>query len=256
MSDRNPRLDHGQVCHKQADNPAHATGNSECHREDREDREDRVFETLSLRDKSKRAVRGEEKKTKTLYTAPFFPEIQAAIERAVPTNSWGPLHRRIFVLARELKGIVSLADADAADLGDILTAWYELAAPMLPDESCADDAMGEFISCWGQVQFPVGSSPFDMAVKKMETTKLPAVAEHFSSPITRRLIHLCQELQRASGAEPFYLSGVKASEILGCDDRTAWRRLKLITAFKIIEVVTPGRGYRATRYRYTGSGPP
>ena len=230
--------------------PMHTTGNGQCHRENREHR---VLEYLSLRDKTKTAVRREEKKTKILYTAPFSPEIRSAIERAVPTNSWGPLHRRIFGLARELKGIASLADADAADLGDILTAWYQLAAPMLPDESCADDAMGEFISSWGQDQFPSGTSPLDMAVKKMETTKLPAVAEHFSSPLTQRLIHLCQELQRASGAEPFFLSGVKASEILGCDSRTAWRRLKILTAFKIITVVTPGRGYRATRYRYIAS---
>lgn len=251
MSDRNPRLDHGQVRRKQPETPAHTTGNSECHREKRVKGDIR-----DIRDKKKRVVRREEKKTKTLYTAPFFPEIQSAIERAVPTNSWGPLYRRVFVLARELKAVASLADADAVDLEEIVTAWYQLAAPMLGDETCVEDAMAEFLYSWGQVQFPSGTSPFDLAVKKMETTKLPAVAEHFSSQTTRRLVHLCRELQRAAGDQPFFLSGIKASEILGCDLQTAYRRLRLITAFKIIEVVTPGRGYRATRYRYTGSGPP
>ena len=228
--------------------PAHTTRNGECYRESRESGASR-----DSRDSGdEEAVRGKEEES-ALYTSPFAPEVQDAIARAVPRNSQEPCWRRVFALVRELKGIKSLAGADPIDLADIVMEWYRRAEPFLTDECCADDAVAEFIFAWERVRFPKGSSPFDLAVAQMEVTTMPVVAKRFSSPTTKRLVHLCHELQQASGDEPFFLSSDKAAQIVDCQPMQAWRLLKLIEASKLITVVKRGQGHVATRYRYTAS---
>lgn len=84
-----------------------------------------------------------------------------------------------------MKGVEALVDVDPIDLSDIVVEWYRRAERVMTDECCADDAVAEFVWAWGQVRFPKGSSPFDLAVAQMEVTKMPDAAKRFSSPTTR-----------------------------------------------------------------------
>lgn len=230
---------------------AHTTRNGECYRERGEYRE--CGDSRERREFGDEEGCSIEEEKSALYTSPFAPEVRDAIARTLPRNSPEPWWKCLFALARELKGIESLADVDPIDLSEIVVEWHRRAERVMTDEFCADDAVAEFICAWGRVRFPKGSSPFDLAVAQMEVTKVPDTAKRFSSPTTRRLVHLCRELQRASGDEPFYLSSEKAGQIVGCLPMTAWRLLKLIEASKLITVVKRGQGHVATRFRYIAS---
>lgn len=224
----------------------HTTGNGECYRERGEHRDCREH-----RDEEGCSRKEEEN---VFYTSPFAPEVQDAIARAVPRNSLEPCWRCVFGLARELKGITSLASADPIDLSDIVTAWYQRAAPMFSDKCGAEECLSEFIVAWERVKHPKGSSPFDLAIAQLEVTTMPDAAKCFESPTIRRLVHLCYELQRAAGDAPFYLSSDKAAQIVDCQTMQAWRLLKLIEAKKVIKCIERGsQGGLATRWRYIES---
>ena len=233
--------------------PAHTTRNGKCYRECGEWGE--RGECGARGDKDKRAVRREEK-TRTLYTAPFFPEIESAIERAVPTNPKQPWWMWVFSLARELKSVEALTNVDPIDLADIVTACHQRINPAMIDKCSVDGALSEFLGAWARVEFLTGDGPFDIALAQMKVTKIPDAAKRFSDPTTRSLVHLCWALQEAAGDRAFFLSSDTAAREVGCQPMQAWRLLKLIEAFRIIQVVEKGKRRRATRYKFIGSGPP
>ncbi len=210
---------------------------------DREDREDRDYgENREHGDRSNNVVCA-------ISVLSVSPEADSAIERTQPQFP-GQRKRCLFELARELKAIPAFADASARDLQPIVVEWCRRAESMMGDEHDVDDSVAEFVFGWDRVRFPAGNGPLVIAIQRMEESSVPAEAQQFTSHATRKLVHLCCELQGLSGDSPFYLSCRVAGTVVGLEKTIAWKRLGLLRSCGIIELVQPGTNGRATRYRY------
>ena len=80
--------------------------------------------------------------------------------------------------------------------------------------------------------------------------KAPEFARKYDALETHLLVKLCCELQREAGDGPFYLSGPTAGHMIGTGRWTAWRRLKVLKAVGVLEMVEKGTTQRATRWRH------
>jgi hypothetical protein len=66
------------------------------------------------------------------------------------------------------------------------------------------------------------------------------------------LVALCRHLS-AAGGQPFYLSCRTVEKLFGVSRMTAWRWLKALQFYSVIECVKKGtlKGRQATTWRYT-----
>ena len=139
-------------------------------------------------------------------TIPSCDRVEMAIVVTLPTEG-GRRHRCLFELARELKAIPQLRNADISDLRPIVVRWHRAALPMIRTKSF-DESWLDFVEGWGRVKFPKGQEPiqimFDTAKQAAEDC-LPDIALQYDTAEVRLLICLCRELQRHHGDEPFFL---------------------------------------------------
>lgn len=180
--------------------------------------------------------------------------LEGVISKTLPRFP-GERNRRLLSFCRALKSIPSVAEADAMTLQPYVSEWYRRGKSFMSGQHDEDENFAEFCYAWARVRFAVGNGPFATALKRLETTPLPAIAEQFSSPSTKRLIHLCRELQRVSGDASFHLSCRIAGEVIALEHMAAWRRLRMLVSCGILEIAQPGTKGRATRYRYLASDP-
>ena len=113
-----------------------------------------------------------------------------------------------------------------------------------------DDSAAEFLDSWGRVDrdHPLISA---WAAAMSPGNPLPG-ADSLAENNTRVLAAVCRELARRSAPEPFFLSHRNAGSLIGCDWRTAGKRLSLLCAVGLIEVAQNHTTTRATRYRWVG----
>jgi hypothetical protein len=179
-------------------------------------------------------------------------DVEQAIEHAIastlPANV-GQRNEQVFDFARTLKAIPALASAPASALRDIVKLWHKRALPVIGTKPF-DETWDEFTQGWPNVKWPKGTNLMTLILKRADASALPAVAGHYECPYTHRLIKLCRELQRASGASPFFLACRTAGQLLGMHHERAWRRLGMLVADGILSVAERGTKTRATRYRY------
>ncbi len=175
--------------------------------------------------------------------------IEQAIRATLPQRP-GERNRRIFDLARHLKGMPELAGADLRDLRPIVGQWHSLALSVITTMPF-EDTWGDFQYAWANVRFAKGDDPVQTILQRSEGRPFPVEADLYEAVNTRRLLRFCREFQREAGENPFFLSCRKAGELFGMDHRTAARRLKAMCGDGLLEVVESG-GMRANRYRYRG----
>lgn len=176
--------------------------------------------------------------------------IEAAIRDTQPSRL-SQRNRLLFELARTLKAIPALAGVAVAELRDIVRRWHERALPVIGTKPF-DETWADFVAAWPRVQFPKGQEPMKLIVRRADASPPPGVAKRYDAPQTRRLIAICQELQRAHGNSPFFLACRTAADLLEMDHATAWRRLEMLVADGVLVVVQSGTTQRATRYHYVG----
>lgn len=191
-------------------------------------------------------------------SAPAVPlEIaeREAIARCLPT---GPGQRSdcLFRLARTLKALPHMADAEAKDLFPVIETWFDLARPVIRTQSLAT-CWRDFRSQWAVVTSPMGRG-FEAAVAEALAAPPPPEAKRFADAPTRRLVAVCVTLQRYAGAEPFFLSCRTAQRVAGFTNHmTGWRRLGALADAGLLVVVERGTGgtsrRRASRYRWAGA---
>ena len=184
-----------------------------------------------------------------------------AIEHAITsTLPQGPGQRdgRLWELARALKGIPELVDANAADLTPILRDWYERAKPRTSGEHDFDDTRLGFARAWSRAILPGGDDPLRLVLARADAAGTPPEADHYDHTGRRRLAGLCRELQAAAGDQPFYLSArtvARLFELKSWSTGSQW--LRLLEMDKLLWVAERGSEARmkATRYRYIGQPP-
>lgn len=183
---------------------------------------------------------------------PSGDAIERTILESLPRQQ-GQRNKQVFELARALKAVASLADADAKDLKHLVQQWHTLARPVIGTQPF-EETWIDFLRAWPRVRFPKGAEPMAAILERALTEVLPHEARDFEQTELQILVGLCRELQRAAGSGPFYLSARTAGKLLEVDHTTAWRWLFLLQSEGLLSVVTKGtQAGKATRYRYNGS---
>ena len=179
--------------------------------------------------------------------------VDLAIARTIPIAG-GQRHRAIFELARELKAIPGIADANPKDLKPIVRRWHQTALENIHTKPFEATWL-DFREGWERVKFPKGKEPIRMLFTQAMQGPIPDEAAEYEQPELRQLVALCRELQRVSGKEPFYLACRTAGELLQIDHATAWRWLKLLQYDELLRLEEAGsrQTRQASRYRYLGT---
>ena len=219
------------------------------------------LDTINVTERN-RENRGERMKTEAIRGGVFGGEISVAsptewdesidtaIRESLPSG-FGKRHRQVFELARALKAIPALADADVRDLKPYVRRWHKLAKPSIKTKPF-EETWIDFLHAWPRVKFPKGEEPMANILTLARISDPPECSIQFEQPKLRLLVSLCRELQRAVGDGPFYLSCRTAGRLVGVGHLTAWRWLSLLESEQILRVVEKGNATtkRASRFRY------
>jgi hypothetical protein len=177
--------------------------------------------------------------------------VEQAILRTLPTRP-GQRHRKVFELARELKALPHLFDADPASLEPVVRHWHALALPVITTKPF-EETFIDFLLGWDKVKFVSGEGPLDVAFARCRD-RVPEVALRYDQLEFRDLVCLCAELQRMAGARPFYLACRSAGRVLGVSHVRAWRWLGLLQVQKVLRLATKGEyeTKKASEYYFEG----
>ncbi len=176
--------------------------------------------------------------------------IQAAIDCTLPIEG-GQRHKQVFELARALKAIPQLADADPQQLKPIVREWHSKALPVITSKPF-EETWIDFLKGWPNVRFPRGEEPMAAIFERACSEGIPDVADQYEQAELQLLVGICRELQRAAGTGPFYLACRTAGRLLGVDHTTANRWLFLLVVDGVLAEIEKGdrRNRRASRFRY------
>jgi len=187
-------------------------------------------------------------------TTSFDAVVATAILESLP-SSVGKRNRQVFELARALKAIPTLADAPVDTLEPYVRRWHTLGVQKgVIGTEPFEETWIDFIISWPKVKFPKGAEPMAKLFELAKGSPMPQAALRYEQDGLQLLVTLCRELQKVSGAKPFFLGCRTAGSLLGVKHVTAWRWLILLANDKIVEEVEKGdrAQRRATRFRYLG----
>lgn len=176
--------------------------------------------------------------------------IDKAILDCLPKGP-GERHRQVFELARGLKAVPSLTDADANTLRPYVIRWHELAKPVIKTQPF-DETWIDFLRAWPRVTFAKGAEPMARILAVTTQSDPPSIAQQYEQQQLRSLVSLRRELQRNSGTNPFFLSVRTAGRLLATEHTKAWRWLWLLEQDGVLLATERGSKAtrKATRFRY------
>ena len=176
------------------------------------------------------------------------------IARLVPTECHQN-NNSLFKLARLVRSYENVVGRPAtkAELQFIFERWAERARQFWRPELTRDDYYAEFLTAYSYAQMGLHENPLDLAVSCAKAAPLPEVPS-FSDKRIRLLVAICRELQKMTGANPFYLPTRKLGEILGAHWTQVARWLRALEVLDIIHLalgeIRRRGGTRSPRYHY------
>ena len=176
-------------------------------------------------------------------------EMEKLIRGCLPTGP-GRRNRQVFELARAIKAVAGLADADPDELRHIVKRWHTLALPNILTREFTETWI-DFLQAWPRVKSPKGAKMAAIMEKALQLP-MPKAAERYEDEGIRRLVALCKQLDREANGGTFYLSCRTAAALLGVSHMQANRWLFLLDHDEVVKQVNKGdRGKRqAAEYRY------
>jgi hypothetical protein len=178
--------------------------------------------------------------------------IDDAVQLALPSKTHQN-NDRLFTLARAVKSLeIQSGKFTPAQLREVFSRWFNLAAEFLRPEQTREDYMIQFLNAYASAKVPLGEGVISQAWKSAQEKPLPTVAvENFEDGRLRLVVALCRELQIIAGQEPFYLSARTVQQLLKQDGHaTAARWLRSLCVLQILTEIEKGSGARASRYRF------
>jgi hypothetical protein len=147
-----------------------------------------------------------------------------------------------------------LKDKPVQAIRSYVQAWHRRAYPNIgtkPFVETWQDAVG----AWERVDDREGL--IERIYRQAGSDPLPKVIQekdYQDDPVVVNLVVLCHALQRHHGTEPFFLSYHQAAETVGTDAMTAMRRMKMMEADEVIQLLRKGshKTGLANEYRYLG----
>jgi hypothetical protein len=164
----------------------------------------------------------------------------------------GAVERKVSRLARALKSLPHLHDAEAADLMPLVSRWYDLAGEAVQVPRTEVQAL--FTRWWASVIYPNGCGPIEAALAEADSSPVPAIAAGLGKRL-RRLASLVVVLQRYAGSSPVYLGCRTVGRLLGAHHTNAAKWLRRLRAAGLLELVEEGRlrTGKASEYRVVAS---
>jgi hypothetical protein len=164
------------------------------------------------------------------------------IQATLPTGP-GQRHRRLFDLARMLKGPRTLGQCPASALMPIVREWFKRALPVIRTKDWTI-TWQDFCHAWDAIEHPVGAGPSGALLVAWEKTIIAP-----SSSKEAALLALCQNL--AGGDGHFWLSCRDAAGVLGCGRDLAAKLLRKLCSDGVLALVKQGtfRSRQATCYQ-------
>lgn len=178
--------------------------------------------------------------------------LQSAAKLALEDKSKGD---PIFKFCRAMRSFEKTTDTrlPEKEWESAFNIWWIAAKDLLPPDTDRDESLALFMDAFPKTMHPLGTHAIERAVHLLGTTSEPEDSARYSSPIMRKLVHLCWCLQAIVGENDFYLSLRSASEVIGV------KKLETISAFLgqferhgILKLKKKGIGRMASEYRYIG----
>lgn len=178
--------------------------------------------------------------------------IHDAVMRTLPP-AFGKRNEHVFRLARALQAIPAVACLTSRTLRalrPVVKDWHQRGKGNMLTKDFGT-TWGDFAHAWPRVRVPEGDDVIGKARERAEAADPPAWTADYD-PRQKLLASLCRELQRAAGAEPFFLAARVAGTQVGVDKDTANRWLRAFVADGALVEVKKGtrQSRRATRWRY------
>jgi hypothetical protein len=201
-------------------------------REDREDRENR-----------------ENRAPSPSLLSSLSDAVENAIVATLPRTQ-GQRHDHVFKLARYLKAIPSLEDAEIRTLRPIVERWHSRALPVIGTKPFLE-TWADFVHAWENVKVPAGKGAVETAFTQAVASVPPPIATNLygQGPIVL-LAALCRELQRIAGDGEFYLDCRTAGKLIGVAHTTAWEYLNVLCADGVLAAGAKGNQIKASRFRF------
>jgi hypothetical protein len=184
-------------------------------------------------------------------------QLNTIFQKTLPTEP-GTRNRKAFTLARELKSLPHLCDADPRDLIEIVKQWHKQALPNIRTKEF-EETWIDFLKGWDNVKFNIGEEPMTAITEKAFTSKPPKIAaeKYPDNPQLQIFVSLCRELQRSDGQKTFFVSCRKAAELLKTSPMTISRWFFLLESDGIVKTIEKGgtaqNPRKASRYKYLGN---
>jgi Bifunctional DNA primase/polymerase, N-terminal len=174
-----------------------------------------------------------------------------AITQSLPAEN-GERVQKIFEFVRRLK---SIADIDISEKAVLVyfQEWFQQALPFIKTKEY-DTSEIDFFSAWDNAKTPLSDHDFPELIKTALSRPDPEWFTNLYFPeVGKRLLKICDELQKHHGEEPFYLSARKAGQAVGIAGQDANTLLKNMAFRCFIRLEQKGVfNGGASTYRYLG----
>lgn len=169
-------------------------------------------------------------------------------------------HSHLLTLARAIKTLEHNRQTrfSAEEKRAIFNRWYDEATHFLRGDLAREDYLVEFLNSYRSAKHLIGATA-GLAWERALGNPLPVtIAPHFNNSQRRLLLAFCFELQRASGARPFFLSARTAAKYLSHPTHsTAASWLGAFVADELLDEIAKGTAQtgKASRYRCRAQPP-
>jgi len=173
--------------------------------------------------------------------------IERVVRESQPPGP-GRRNRQVFELARGLKAVPGLADANPDDLKPIVQLWHSRALPNIETKGFTETWI-DFLRAWPRVRSPKGAA-VAAAMQRALRAPMPRAAEQYEEEPLQKLVMLCRQLALESGNGVFYLSCRSAGDVLGASRFQANNWLFLLDHDGVVKQLNKGSRWLAAEYRY------
>lgn len=200
----------------------------------------------------RRGQRKTDEHTRPDLSRPLSSSVKYLIEMAVRGSLPETIRERnkkLFSLARKLRGIDELSSFSLAQLKPIVRDWHQRALPDISTKPF-DETWADFIRGWPKVKeiHPMIIERSSLAAEGMDE---PTLCMEYDSPAAKRLIKICMVLAKCDSSGVFYLSCRDAGLVANITYRWAADILNMFIADGVLVLEQKGnQSGRASRYRF------
>ena len=208
--------------------------------------------TQKRTEENTRAQRKTEEHTRPDLSNPLCSSVKYLIEMAIRGSlpkTVRERNKKLFSLARKIRGIDELSSFSMAELKPFVRDWHQCALPDISTKPF-DETWADFVRGWPKIK-----EPHPMIIERSslaaEGMYEPTLCKEYDSSAAKHLIKICMVLAKRESSGVFYLSCRDAGLVANISFK---RAADILNMFVIDEVLIlelkGGRSGQASRYRF------